>query len=104
MSNLLLDAKLNQASYDNAYRNKGTGARINGWRPVEVVIDPGKQLTTNFSAQLFKGPDGSYKLAFRGTEPEWDPTNWGDTKANTALALGYWSPESRMTSGSPIRR
>ncbi|MDD5391340.1 MAG: cadherin-like domain-containing protein, partial [Gallionellaceae bacterium] len=93
MSNLLLDAKLNQASYGNAYHNKGTGDSISGWRPVEVVIDSAKQLTTNFSAQLFKSADGTYKLAFRGTELEWNPTDLGDAKANTALALGYWSPE-----------
>lgn len=90
MSDLLLDAKLNQASYDNAYRNGGTGAIVAGWQPVAVTgWKTSNQLTTNFSAQLFKEANGTYKLAYRGT------SNWGagDVAINNALAMGYWSDE-----------
>ncbi|MDD5391338.1 MAG: hypothetical protein PHD37_18530 [Gallionellaceae bacterium] len=90
MSNLLLDAKLNQASYDNAYKNGNTGSPVAGWQAIQVKgWDATKQLTTNFSAQLFKGPDGTYKIAYRGTS-DWGP---GDRDTNFSFVDGTWAPE-----------
>ena len=88
MSNLLLDARLSQASYDAAYRNGSGGASIGGWQPIKV--GEYRPITANFSAQLFRGADGSYKLAFRGTA---DPVGAADTAMNAAIATGVWAPE-----------
>ncbi len=91
MSNLLLDAKLNQASYDDAYHNGNSGAPVAGWQPVAVTgWKASDQLTSNFSAQLFKGADGTYKLAYRGTA---NPVGAADTKMNLYLGGGGWAPE-----------
>ena len=63
--NFVIDAWLSKAVYTS--NNTSTSSAVNGWEPVEVdlkgYIPPG-----TFGAQLYKGPDGQYKLAFRGTE------------------------------------
>jgi hypothetical protein len=48
----------------------------------------GLQPPITFGAQLYKGPDGTYKLAFRGTEG-----NFRDWAANGVWAANQWSEE-----------
>ena len=87
--NFVLDAKLAQGSYKS--NNKENTAVIDGWQPVAVDLK-GYQPPTTFGAQLYKGPDGQYKLAFRGTEG-----TFADWAHNGLWGANQWSPEWEAT-------
>ena len=80
--NFVLDSRLAQASYES--NNQNNTAVIDGWQPIQVKFE-GPQRPITFGAQLYKGPDGIYKLAFRGTEG-----NFRDWAAN-----GVWGANQR---------
>lgn len=85
-NDLVLDAQLSKDSY--AVGNSSEGA-IAGWERMKVsryILPTG----SNFSGQLYKGPDGSYRIAFRGTAGVLDP---GDVEMNKAIVTGNWSAE-----------
>ncbi|TAM46397.1 MAG: hypothetical protein EPN55_05425, partial [Gammaproteobacteria bacterium] len=84
-TDLVIDAKLNKEVY--SLNNSGKLLDIDGWKPVSLRFD---QTSTNFAAQLFVGPDGSYKIAYRGT------ANWssGDVRINVgSIVLNQWTQE-----------
>ena len=89
MSNLVLDSQLAKASYSTF--NVQGGTSIDGWTPIRIdryAADP----ASNFAAQLFRGPDGQFKIAFRGTA---DPLAGGDINTNVSLAVGNFNEEMR---------
>ncbi|MHB8758697.1 MAG: alpha/beta hydrolase family protein, partial [Thiobacillus sp.] len=88
-TNLVIDAKLSKWSYSTSLNNSSASLNIDGWQPVKVTQFI--QTSTNFSAQLFKGPDGSYKIAYRGTA---SLTSSGDTTMNgQSIVLNRWTQE-----------
>ncbi len=88
-TNLLIDAKLSDWSYSASLNNGSASLNIDGWQPVKV---PGfTQTSDNFAAQLFVGPDGTYKIAYRGTA---SLTSTGDVTMNgQTIVLNRWTPE-----------
>jgi YD repeat-containing protein len=86
--NLVIDAKLNKDSY---YSNNRTGGVLNadGWVCFKVT-EYKPAAGTNFAAQLYQGPDGSYKIAYRGTV---DPLGAGDKAMNAGIVAGHWTAE-----------
>jgi len=84
--NLVLDAKLNQDSY--TYRNSQGGV-VEGWTRTKVE-DYQLPIGSNFAAQLYQGPEGLYKIAFRGTV---NPLGAGDAAMNAGIVGGQWTAE-----------
>lgn len=96
IKNLVLDSKLAQATYTS--NNRADSASVDGWQPLSVKLtDP--LPPDSFGAQLYKGPNGQYKLAFRGTE-----TNFADWAQNGIWLANQWSDEwgaaARFTAAS----
>ena len=90
MSDLVLDSQLAKASYTTS--NSGAGPATSGWAPVRVgTFD--ESSAGNFAAQLFRGPDGRFKIAFRGTA---NPLAGGDINSNVSLAVGNFNEEMRQ--------
>ena len=86
--NLVLDAQLNKDSY-NSNNTIGGVSNLNGW--VRFAVTEYKPPAgTNFAAQLYQGPDGSYKISYRGTA---DPLGAGDVAMNKAIVAGQWAAE-----------
>jgi Ca2+-binding RTX toxin-like protein len=85
---LVTDAKLNKDSY-NSSNTTGAVSNLEGWVRFSVI---GYELPvgSNFAAQLYQGPDGSYKIAYRGTA---NPLGAGDVAMNAGIASGQWTAE-----------
>ncbi|WP_374520749.1 tandem-95 repeat protein [Hydrogenophaga sp.] len=92
--NLVLDAQLSKDSY--AVNNVGGGS-VNGWARVEVTgyrLPATVATGSNFAAQMYQGPDGTYKIAFRGTA---SLTSLGDAAMNgSGIVAGNWTPEMQQ--------
>jgi|GEM_PF-4582308 len=81
------DATLDKYSY--TLNNSNTALNINGWQPIQVVQFT--QESTNFAAQLFKNADGTYKIAYRGTQ---SLISSGDTVMNGGtIVANVWTQE-----------
>lgn len=93
-TNLILDAQLSKDSY---FVNNANSGVVNGW--TRVAVNRYEQPTTvesgsNFAAQMYQGADGTYKIAFRGTE---NPLSQGDRAMNGGGIMGgNWTPEMRQ--------
>ena len=93
-TNLVLDAQLSKDSY--SVNNVSSGV-VNGW--TRVAVTEYKSPTTvesgaNFAAQMYQGADGTYKIAFRGTE---NPLSQGDRAMNGGgIVGGNWTPEMQQ--------
>lgn len=93
-TNLVLDAQLSKDSY--SVNNASSGV-VNGW--TRVAVNRYEQPTTvesgaNFAAQMYQGADGTYKIAFRGTE---NPLGQGDRAMNVGgIVGGNWTPEMQQ--------
>ena len=86
--NLVLDVKLNQDSYTSNNTNglaAGTGGMVR-FTVAEYRLPTG----SNFAAQLYQAPDGTYKIAYRGTV---NPTGVGDAAMNAGIVAGRWTAE-----------
>ena len=92
--NLVLDAQLSKDSY--GVNNSGTGTS-EGWSRVRVAdykLPTSVETGSNFAAQLYQGPDGTYKIALRGTA---NPTAKGDVVMNVGgIGVGLWMPEMQQ--------
>jgi hypothetical protein len=87
---MVIDAQLNADVYNT--HNSGTGG-LAGWSRKSLWgVNPAYSVEegSNFAAQLYKGPDGTYKIAFRGTS---DFFGIGDRTSNSAAAVGSWTGE-----------
>lgn len=81
------DATLNKYSY--TLNNSNAALNINGWQPIQVLKF--EQTSTNFAAQLFKSADGTYKIAYRGTQ---SLVSSGDTVMNVgSIVANVWTQE-----------
>ena len=91
---LVLDAKL--ARDVDEVRNSGSGD-VQGLRRIHVVEY--RQPTTiqsgsNFAAQAYARPDGTYTISYRGTK---NPFGQGDSIQNRdAILVGKWTPEMQQ--------
>ena len=88
-TNLVIDAKLSKWVYSDTLNNSSASLNIDGWQPVK--LGDFRQTSANFAAQLFVGPDGTYKIAYRGTA---SLLSRGDTTTNgQSIVLGRWTQE-----------
>ena len=92
--NLVLDAQLSKDSYAV---NNSSGGAVNGWSRVAVnrYVPPSTvEAGSNFAAQMYQGPGGTYKIAFRGTA---SLTSLGDAAMNgSGIVAGNWTPEMQQ--------
>ena len=86
--NLVLDAKLNKDSY-NVNNTTGGVSNLDGWVRFSVTRYE-RPAGSNFAAQLYQGPDGNYKISYRGSA---DLLGAGDKAMNAAIVAGQWAAE-----------
>jgi Ca2+-binding RTX toxin-like protein/ribosomal 50S subunit-recycling heat shock protein len=93
-TNLVLDAQLSKDSYSV---NNASGGVVNGWSRIAVTgykLPTTVEAGSNFSAQMYRSEDGTYKIAFRGTA---NVTGAGDVAMNGGgIVGGNWTPEMQQ--------
>ena len=89
--NLLLDSQLSKDSYQS---NNSDIGNIGDWTRLKVVQYKGDPTGAgaNFAAQFYKDANGSYKIAYRGTD---NLTGAGDLEINKGILSGQRTPDSQ---------